>query len=80
MGARVRRQFQDGVAKPEAPGATQVLDETISFWQPLSPRKLTREDARQIRENLTGFFRVLAAWEAEKRSVEEAAKPKKQAA
>ncbi len=38
------------------------LDKTIAFWQPRASRKLTREDARQIIENATGFFRVLAEW------------------
>jgi hypothetical protein len=40
------------------------LDETIEFWTPIARRDLTHEDARQIRENLTGFFRVLRRWDA----------------
>ena len=40
------------------------LDKTIAFWQPRTTRTLTREDARQIIENATGFFRVLAEWDA----------------
>jgi hypothetical protein len=42
--------------------STEFLDETIGDWQPLSRRLLTREDAREIVENLTGFFRVLNEW------------------
>jgi hypothetical protein len=38
------------------------LQETVEFWQARSGRKLSREDARQITENLTGFFRVLEGW------------------
>src|SRR5262249_3911880 len=34
------------------------LDETIAVWQPLSERPLTREDAREITENVVGFFSV----------------------
>ena len=40
------------------------LDKTITFWQPRTTRTLTREDARQMIENATGFFRVLAEWDA----------------
>jgi hypothetical protein len=39
------------------------LDQTVTFWQPRTSRKLTREDARQIVENVNGFFRILLEWE-----------------
>jgi hypothetical protein len=43
------------------------LDGTIEFWQPSANRSLTREDAREIVENMTGFFSVLRQWrEAER--------------
>lgn len=42
--------------------APDFLDQTLEFWQPRTKRKLTREDAREINENLTGFFRVLMEW------------------
>jgi hypothetical protein len=32
---------------------------------------LTREDARQIRENLTGFFGLLRQWEAAEKAAAE---------
>ena len=38
------------------------IDRTIETWQPRSGRDLDREDARQINENVTGFFSVLAEW------------------
>jgi hypothetical protein len=38
------------------------LDETVTFWQPLSSHPLNREDAREIVENMTGFFSVLREW------------------
>jgi len=44
----------------------KFLDETIKFWQPRMRRELSREDARQIAENLSGFFRVLLEWDAQK--------------
>jgi hypothetical protein len=50
----------------------QFLDETIVFWEPRYGRKLTREDAREIAENLTGFFRVLLEWEREKKKTKAA--------
>jgi hypothetical protein len=39
-----------------------LIDRTIAVWQPRSRRKLNREDARQIVENISGFFRVLSDW------------------
>jgi hypothetical protein len=41
----------------------EFLEETIQVWQPLSEEKLTEEDAREIVENLTGFFSLLRQWE-----------------
>ena len=49
-----------------------LLDRTIAFWQPRTARKLTREDARQMVENVTGFFRVLAEWDAKARAAQTA--------
>ena len=34
----------------------------IETWQPRLDRDLSREDARQIVENVTGFFSILAEW------------------
>lgn len=45
-----------------------LLDETIAIWQPRAPRRLTREDARQIIENMTGFFSVLREWDRAERA------------
>ncbi len=39
-----------------------LIDRTIETWQPRLDRDLSREDARQIVENVTGFFSVLAEW------------------
>ncbi|MHB8590166.1 MAG: hypothetical protein ACYDA0_15185 [Candidatus Dormibacteraceae bacterium] len=41
-----------------------LVDLTLEVWQPLYQPQLSREDARQIAENLTGFFRVLLRWKA----------------
>jgi hypothetical protein len=40
----------------------QHLREAIEFWQPLSERRLSQEDARQITHNVVGFFSLLSAW------------------
>ena len=39
------------------------LQKTIDVWQPSYKRKLSLEDARQITENMTGFFNTLLEWE-----------------
>jgi hypothetical protein len=41
----------------------QYIKRTLEVWQPRSLRALTAEDARQIVENATGFFGILAQWE-----------------
>jgi hypothetical protein len=40
------------------------LNKTLAAWQPRASRELTREDARQIVENVTGFFKTLLEWDA----------------
>jgi len=44
------------------------IDETICVWQKRTARQLTREDGREIIENLTGFFRVLQEWDRSDRA------------
>ena len=44
-----------------------LIDETISVWQPYSADLLTREDARQIMQNVTAYFDMLLRWAAEDR-------------
>ena len=39
-----------------------LLEETIRFWQQRTSRLLTPEDARQMVENVTGFFTILEGW------------------
>ena len=40
----------------------ELTEQTITVWQPRTPRRLSNEDAREIAENLSGFFAVLAEW------------------
>jgi hypothetical protein len=39
-----------------------MIDRTREVWKPRLGRDLSREDARQIAENVTGFFSILAEW------------------
>jgi hypothetical protein len=39
-----------------------LIRRTREVWQPRLGRDLSREDARQIAEYMTGFFSVLAEW------------------
>jgi len=42
----------------------QLIARTRDAWQPRAARSLSDEDAREIAENVTGFFRLLLEWEA----------------
>jgi hypothetical protein len=44
-----------------------LLETTIRLFEKRTGRTLTKEDARQIVENLTGFFQVLAEWDRTER-------------
>lgn len=41
------------------------IEETLQFWQQRTSRPLTHEDARQMVENVTGFFTTLQRWSVE---------------
>ena len=40
----------------------QLTEHTIAVWQPRIRRRLSKEDVREITENITGFFTLLAEW------------------
>ena len=46
-----------------APEEMDLLEETRCAWQPYADRQLTREDAREIVENIVGFFNLLHKWD-----------------
>jgi hypothetical protein len=48
--------------KPSHAANVNLIDRTRKVWQPRIGRNLTNEDARQISENVTGFFVILAEW------------------
>jgi hypothetical protein len=39
-----------------------LIDQTRRVWQPRLGRDLRHDDARQIKENVVGFFSILAEW------------------
>jgi hypothetical protein len=48
--------------KPSHAANDNLIDRTREVWKPRFRRDLSREDARQIAENVTGFFAILAEW------------------
>jgi len=46
------------------------LDHTLNVWQPRTKQQLTHEDARQMIENVTGFFQLLVEWDKAERQSE----------
>ena len=48
--------------KTSEPSNDNLIDRTIKTWQPHSDSNVSREDARQIVENVTGFFAIVAEW------------------
>lgn len=40
----------------------ELIEHTTAVWQPRLRCRLTNEDAREITENITGFFTILAEW------------------
>jgi len=49
------------------------IGQTLSVWQKRAARKLSREDGREIAENMLGFFRVLQEWEHAERMAKQKA-------
>ena len=47
----------------------QLIARTGETWQPRAGRNLSDEDAREIAENVTGFFRLLLEWEAREKGL-----------
>lgn len=55
--------------------AGDPIEQTISVWQKHTKRQLTREDGREIIENMTGFFRILQEWDRSDRARQNAGRP-----
>jgi hypothetical protein len=53
----------DPVAERDAPSANDnLIDRTRKVWQPRIGRNLSNEYARQVSENVTGFFAIPGEW------------------
>ncbi len=52
-----------------SPTSADGAERSRRFWGGRSAKPLTDEDEREIAENLTGFFKVLAEWDAADRKV-----------
>jgi hypothetical protein len=63
--------------KPPHAANDNLIDRTREVWKRRLGRDLSREDARQIAENVTGFFTILAEWSRAEMPVpaNDAAKP-----
>lgn len=61
--------------KPSHAANVNLIDRTRKVWQPRIGRNLTNEDARQISENVTGFFAILAEWPRLEMPANDAGKP-----
>lgn len=48
--------------KPSHAANDNLIDRTRQVWKSRLGRDLSREDARQVAENVTGFFAILAEW------------------
>jgi hypothetical protein len=60
---------ESGSGSPSGGGETlagERIARTLEIWSRRSTRPLTEEDAREIADNMTGFFRVLLEWKAKK--------------
>ena len=44
----------------------ELTEHTIAIWQPRIKHRLSHEDAREITENMSGFFTILAEWSNQK--------------
>ena len=50
------------------PSVDATLDHTRKVFQKRTARRLSDEDCREIRENLVGFFALLAEWDQKDRA------------
>jgi hypothetical protein len=46
-----------------------LIARTKETWQPRAACSLSDEDAREIADNVTGFFRLLLEWEAREKGL-----------
>src|ERR1700694_4062916 len=57
---------KNGNEKGRAAVAPHFTERTLDLWQQRTSQKLTAENAREMAANVSGFFRLLAAWDRER--------------
>ncbi len=64
----------DAEPQPDPAGDTEgsLIDRTRTVWEPRYGRALSGEEARQIAENMVGFFRTLIAMDTAARARQDA--------
>lgn len=60
--------LQTGILNKETKGQKEAAEQTLAFWRPRTSSHLDVEDARQIIENVAGFFARLSAWDVQAQS------------
>ncbi|ESX17944.1 MULTISPECIES: hypothetical protein [unclassified Mesorhizobium] len=56
------RQIEPGPSSRTRAVDDAFLERTVQLFEARTGRSLSKEDARQIVENVSGFFRILAEW------------------
>ncbi len=51
------------MVKRQQPDTPDIIDHTVAFWSERTKQEFSREDARQMLVNVSGFFQLLAEWE-----------------
>jgi hypothetical protein len=74
MDSKPQRESSRNNAPAASVECGDFIDQTIAIWQPRTKRQLTREDGREIIENMTGFFRILQEWDRVDRTKKDADK------
>jgi hypothetical protein len=42
-----------------------IINQTIDFWTKRTGQEISPEDAREMIQNISGFFQVLSEWDKE---------------
>ncbi|MFD2058073.1 hypothetical protein ACFSQT_34840 [Mesorhizobium calcicola] len=56
------RQIETGPSSRARAVDNAFLERTVQLFEARTGRSLSKEEARQIVENVSGFFRILAEW------------------
>lgn len=70
LASRGAQSSESGSKPSKSYPSADLIQHTIRVWQPRLGRSLSEEDARQILENVVGFFRVLDGWDRKQRNLE----------